>query len=902
MSPRDIARLIFTSSFGEKRVAPQLYETAAWLCGLYPSLRSDVLSCGPVVLLLSDVLRDDISIRYDVTERYLDSFEKERVFDDQIRDELKLLDHPHLADQLRPYISGRKKKYPARSKAMDIAAVCKVREVELDLIRVALDSHESLTIRTHALFTIGEYPDSPNRAMLRELITRACPEDQLQEIKGWTLMALWPSHISARELFDALRDPEPPNFVGGYVSLLSKLSREIPSTLKEPDLETALDWVERLGIDQRSSNRLMPVADAVLLRAWDSLQSPAILDRFARIVLKRIENYVPIAQSDDVYQPGKERKFYELLTRDTARRALLITSLIKHIAADAPAFPPFRLIFCDDHIVRTADTGWLIDLLPRCIPAERRVIESILEKMPDDAQSLDAISRALDEGRLPQEYEKRIYIDLSSELAGGLRRQYEECNPAPKEPKLLVPAPKDRVSELLQQIRSGRAEAWSWLTRTLTLKEDSEYYSEVGEDLRKLPGWMSADEHLRSEILLAAQRFLLEYKPNPAEYSQQTFGYWIIAAYLAFALLHDESRVFLETQGEEFWIRWAGLLLSYRFDNERGIDRKLLTFVAKCCPTALSASLAEVLCPTLEDCYFLNKLSDAWAPQVEEHLMGALRNGGLKSRCSDIILVLLLDKRSVEAEDFAISMTKLADDPDSQVRGAVALLKHSPNSQEIVWPLIRNSDSLGKRILESASDFGGTAVFMHNWSDTAIGELFVWMARWYPYSETIDRTEGAHVVGTAESVRYLRDALLTQLRSRGTPEAVEALRNAGKALNADWMKWHIAEAKSAGFRREWKPADPSYVLSLAQQAESLTRVQHTLHVSAVLAVVLSVLANTLTPMQLSNGARAFLTTGLILFAVVLLEKANPKRSFWLPLWIILLLSDISDYLLWQFLR
>jgi hypothetical protein len=523
--------------------------------------------------------------------------------------------------------------------------------------------------------------------------------------------------------------------------------------------------------------------------------------------------------------------------------------------------------------------------------------------MPDDTQTLDAIRMAVDEGRLPPKYRTRLYIDLSSELTAALRKEYEESKPEPRQRNLLVPPPRDRISELLRQINSGHPEAWSWLTRTLTLQADSEYYGDEGEDLRKLPGWRSADEHLRTEIVLAAQRFLLEYKPIPAEYSQQTFGHWIIAGYLAFALLHDESNAFLERQGEGFWIRWAGLLLSYRFDNERGIDRKLLTFVAKRHPTGLTAGLSEVLSPTLEDCYFLNKLSEAWAPHVEQHLMNALRGGVLKSRCSDVILALLLDKSSIEAEEFAISMTKAAHDPDRQLRGAVALLKHAPRkSEEIVWPLVKSSDALGQRILESASDLEGNVVFLRSWSDSTIGELFVWMAKKYPYSETTDRTGGAFAVGPAETVRYFRDALLTHLRDRGTPEAVEALRNAGKALDADWMKWHLVEARIAGFRRGWKPAEPSYVLSLAQEADSLTPVQHTLHGAALLAVALSILANTLTPASLSNGDRAFLACGLVLSAIVLLVKANPKRSFWLPLWIVLLLSDIAGYSIWRFLR
>jgi hypothetical protein len=129
---------------------------------------------------------------------------------------------------------------------------------------------------------------------------------------------------------------------------LHKLSREISSTLKESDLDTALDWVERLGTERRESNRLTAVGDSILVRAWDSLQNPVILDRFTRIVLKRIEGHVPIAQSDDLYRTGQQHRFHELLTGDTLKRRLLIGSLVRHLGTGSVTFPPFLLLCSDE--------------------------------------------------------------------------------------------------------------------------------------------------------------------------------------------------------------------------------------------------------------------------------------------------------------------------------------------------------------------------------------------------------------------------------------------------------------------------------------------------------------------------------------------------------------------------
>lgn len=898
MTKKQLSPLIFTTAFGERRVAPQLYETTAWLCSFYPSLLSDVLASDPFVLLLSDVLKDDTSVRSEVADKYLESFERERTFDDRMHDQLQMLQHPHLAGQLRRYISERTKKDPARRKAMDIAAECAVHEVETDLIRVAYDSRESLPIRTHALFTLGRFANATSRAKLAELVTKPCPEDRGDEIRGWALMAAWPEHISVQELFDALTGPGDLHFVGGYASFLHKLSREISSSLKESDLDTALDWVERLGTERDEPNRLNAIGDSVLVRAWDALHNPLILDRFTRIVLKRIKDHVPIAQSDDLYRPGQRRQFDELLAGDSIKRRLLIGSLVCQLAKGSVTFPPFLLLFSADHIVRTSDTEWLINLLRTSTGEECNVITVLLENMPDDSESLGAFRKAIDGGQLPPEFGARLYIELSSGQATHLKKQYEEYTPRPRERKPVVPPPRERISTLLQRIRSGHPEDWSWLTKTLTLEEYSEFYGEEGDDVRTLPGWLAADGSTKAEILSAAKQFLYEYAPTPAEYSQQTFGHWIIAAYLALALLYDEDISFLESQEDQFWNRWAGLVLSYRFDHKRSIDQKLVSLVAKRSPDALTAGLSQVLSPTLDDCYFLNKLSDAWIPQVEGYFIQALKGGTLKCGCFDVILALLLERGSTEAEEFATSMTRQVSDPDGQVCGAVALLKHSAGkSQDIVWPLIQSSETVGKRIVERASDAWGNPKFAYNWSDEAIGKLFVWIAKRYPYSETTQRTGGAYSIGSAETVPYLRDALLTLLRNRGTPESVAALQRAGKELSVDWMKWHVADAKNVGFRRTWQPMAPSYVLSLTENVESK---QVGYRIAAASAVLLNLFAGLLIPSKLSGQARAFLAAFMAFAALALMERTNQQRSLWVPLWIILLLVDAVGYLVLHF--
>ena len=495
----------------------------------------------------------------------------------------------------------------------------------------------------------------------------------------------------------------------------------------------------------------------------------------------------------------------------------------------------------------------------------------------------------------------RLYIELSSTRAANLKRHYEEISPARRAPRLVQPPPSERIATQLRRIDEGNSEEWSWLTKTLTLEKYSEFYGDEGDDLRKLPGWVESDTSTHQHIASAAKKFVTNYRPAPVEYSQHTFGHWIIAAYLAFTLLYDLDIPFLESRDQDFWNRWTGLLLAYRFDHSRGVYRNLLSLVAKRHPIALTNGLTEVLTPELVDCSFLARLQDVWTPEIQNLLMEAVKSEALNCECSETILNLLLDQGSQEAEELAKSRATDASNPDRQVRAAVALLKHSTTgAQDCVWPLIQSSDELGKRIVEAASDFGAGPKAIRKWSDQAVGNLFIWIAKRYPYQENSGSVGGAVAVGTSETVRYLRDSLLTYLRNRGSAESVAALQRAGRELGADWMNWHVADAKNVGFRIAWNPITPSELLLLA----SARNRPNTWAANSLLVVALTVLINVLTglitPSALHVQTKAFLVIGTILAILALIEPMYEARRSLLPLWIILLAADAAGYAIFRY--
>ena len=118
--------LIVHPADSERKLVPQLHETAAWLAGMLPALFREIMSTDPAVLLRSDVATADVRDRAALVESLLRFYDEERLLDREwsVRQRYNKLAHPGLAEQLRPYICERTKATTVRNVAIDIAEAC----------------------------------------------------------------------------------------------------------------------------------------------------------------------------------------------------------------------------------------------------------------------------------------------------------------------------------------------------------------------------------------------------------------------------------------------------------------------------------------------------------------------------------------------------------------------------------------------------------------------------------------------------------------------------------------------------------------------------------------------------------------------------------------------------------
>ena len=271
-----------------RKIIPQLGETAAWLAGMIPEIFQAIVRTEPDLLLRSEVATGDFPRRAALVEALLQLYENEHVFD-RDREHYKNLSHPGLANQLRPYIIDKAKWVIVRRVAIDIAESCNIQSLNDALLSVALDTSDNQQIRVQAACAIGRIGDDETRKNLKPLVLADVADDLQDELKGSVLRALWPSHITARELFSFLTPPRSKGFVGFYRLFLSS---ELVEHLSPQDVIPALEFATRLRQPRHEMDlSLESLIDAVAMKAWENMNVPGVTEALAKFVASRLKHH-----------------------------------------------------------------------------------------------------------------------------------------------------------------------------------------------------------------------------------------------------------------------------------------------------------------------------------------------------------------------------------------------------------------------------------------------------------------------------------------------------------------------------------------------------------------------------------------------------------------------------------
>lgn len=100
-------------------------------------------------------------------------------------------------------------------------------------------------------------------------------------------------------------------------------------------------------------------------------------------------------------------------------------------------------------------------------------------------------------------------------------------------------------------------------------------------------------------------------------------------------------------------------------------------------------------------------------------------------------------------------------------------------------------------------------------SEDDLSDLFIWLEKKFPRVEDPD-IDGAHIVGSRETVGMWRDSILSHLEGRGSEESSLAIRKiVSKFPSYNWLNRILFRTEIKVREINWQPIDPRDLIKLA---------------------------------------------------------------------------------------
>jgi hypothetical protein len=478
-------------------------------------------------------------------------------------------------------------------------------------------------------------------------------------------------------------------------------------------------------------------------------------------------------------------------------------------------FHPLQLVYAEDF-------DWLIARIvsgesPASIELEVGAVVRLCCSW--EAAKLDAVWRASQQSPELAEGCRGLFEPamLDSEMA-TLERQMA-IERARRQPTLLTPSPAERIEQRLRQSEEGIPDAWLGLTCEMSLEPTSTHYKPYHElEVEKLPGWTNSDGETRARVLQAAKNYL-EGSPFRMNnwFPSSSVPVGATSAVNALALLYTQEMDYLVSRSSEFWIPWVPSILADLRTPEA--DSVPITQLLQLANAAAAAEVVKCIVDQVsEDSnshgYFLceSKLEAVWSPPLEKRLIELIQARALKNDALRGLLVFLFKKNSWCARKWS---EETIDCPNIEegVRVAIAsalVIGTRDAAWSVVWPQFEQDPQFGRTVLERVSYIDPTRVsFTQCLTDTDLGKLYHWLLEQYRVADTDYGRSGA--MGPGDTIRFLRDGCLEQLKRRASFEACDELAETMTRFpDYKWLQFHLDEAEALACAATWR-AIPEHV-------------------------------------------------------------------------------------------
>ncbi|MBF2072932.1 MAG: hypothetical protein IGS50_04105 [Synechococcales cyanobacterium C42_A2020_086] len=855
----------------DHRVIPQLQETTAWLASMMPEVFQKVMKTDPDVLLQSDISTIDHENKAQLIESLLKLHHEEKLKYDWRR--YNNLNYPGLAALLESYIRDSSKNQWARLVAIDITQDCNVKAVQNSLADIALDPTQLYMVRTHAAHTICVIGDEETKTRLKPLAVGEAGDAPNDDLKGYALRAIWSQHITVEELLNHLSQPKQRGafpIIGGVYQ--DFIATEFAEHLRLSDLPVTLKWLEQLPRRYNLHYPFRELADSVMLKAWQNLNEPGVLEAFANVAILRLKQHDGIlgdrphrAYTRESSNCTHDADVESSLRDSDGKRRQLIETIVLLISESESDFLWLTDIVCSE------DVSWIIE---KTISAESHRIANIWVKLLSQAltwhnliwkytKHIDAILKACNVSSvMRREFESDITpIELNSEKAEQIKTSCLRRREPPQPEPTLDPPPKQRVLTALEKVEAGQPQLWWQIVVEMTLMPISEKYihDHVFEsDITRLPGWKEAEANTKARIVKAAKKYLDAKDPETEEWlGTNKFSHPPFAGYQALYLLVKQEPDFISTISTDTWAKWIPVILksiNFSHRNTEGKENNVCQEIVKTAYQSAPDALVETLISLMvhnnyqphtfydDDVYRLtNELLDQCLASL---IIDRVPDENLNAGMLEILLTDLfkhdIDKAKEIAKSFLPAKVPELGEARNKAIVAARLLANYPDnsSWSAFWSAVQQDHEFGREALESiAFQAARQGQIEQKIKENYLADLYIFLAQQYPEIEQPEletqelRGIEAQILREFDGVRMWKNYIPQRLQARGTPEACDALRKIICELpeQKEQLQPTLLEAESLARRNTWKPLRPEELLQIIlNQDKRLVRDGHQL--------------------------------------------------------------------------
>ena len=817
-----------------KKIVPQLNGVAAWLAYKKDTIFKMIMESEPDLLLQSSTALSNESARSQLVEYIIKSYREGNIslrLSYNHRRYSKLC-HPQLDDQVKKIINDQAEKEKVRNAAIDIAEACKLQTIQNDLLTIVLNPNEPYNVRENAVYAIKRIADDDVKIQLFPLATQKNTDDPMDQLKGCSLSALWPKHISVDQLFLSLTPPKEHFYAGAYQIFIGQ---EITKKLKIEDLPVALKWIGSLPRMHSVCFAFGNLADEIIMKAWNYLDISEIREAFAAIVLSRLNHFDGIIRRDNI------AKFRQLINREDDKRHLLIETLVPMVSKTAEGVR--SLSYSRTSIILDKDIPWLINKLKT---KKEKQLQYIWESLVVNSFRWQNPNHLRDilRGRRYHKFLAKsfpmmkviIAIYLPFIFRFYLKYKTKQLGVKIKKPSLLKPSPKKRIKKLLKAFESGIFRAWVQLNSEMQLEKDSTHYGlEFEPDLTALPGWEEADCETRIRILEAAKEYIIQGESNTQRWlGKNTYTRSAMAGFRALYLIYDEDPEYLTDIPSDIWKKWSPIILAYPTgDSEKEeIQKELIKLALKYATKEIVKTLVSLIDEDNEkhnDIFILCKIENCINESIINTLVDKLQDGNLKPKSFKRLISLLIKEQVVEAIEIAqlhISLPIPQEDESRQksLAAAWALLSNSEDGKwTTIWPVIQNDNEFCKEFLlyivhDIRDDYEGV---FNRLAEGQLTDLYLLIEQVFPKDEDITFV-GMHYPTPRENITELKSSIMTYLKTKGTQQACLGIDRIAKQLpDLDWVKRLLIEAQYNMRIKTWVPPLPINVLKVIKDNQTI---------------------------------------------------------------------------------